>query len=247
LGRAGGVLVLMAVVACNKFGPGDLSRVIAIEVIAPDSLEEYDTLTPRARVLDGHGDSVGATVVWAAGDTAPILIVLDSLTGRTVANRLGQTGRLVALSRSYGITSNAVTIRTLAAADILFATGATVDTVALSADSVSHSLQVEVADTIKSASGGDSLTVPLPGRPVVYSITYPVSSGPVTLVTNDSTHILATSDTVTTSSGGIAFVKVRLLSAPVPDSVVIQAIARRRAVGDTVPGSPATFVVRFRP
>ncbi len=237
----------MAVVACNKFGPGDLSRVIAIEVIARDSLEEYDTLTPRARVLDGHGDSVAATVVWAAGDTAPILIVLDSVTGRTVANRLGQTGRLVALSRSYGITSNAVSIRTLAAADILFATGATVNTVALSADSVSDSLKVEVADTIKSASGGDSLTVPLPGRPVVYSITYPLTSGPVTLVTNDSTHVLATSDTVTTSSGGIAFVKVRLLSAPVPDSVVIQAIARRRAVGDTVPGSPATFVVRFRP
>ncbi len=237
----------MAVVACNKFGPGDLSRVIAIEVIAPDSLEEYDTLTPRARVLDGHGDSVAATVIWAAGDTAPILIVLDSLTGRTIANLLGQTGRLVALSRSYGITSNAVSLRTLAAADSLFATGPTVDTLALSADSVSDSLKVEVADTIESASGGDSLTIPLPGRPVVYSITYPVSSGPVTLVTNDSTHILATSDTVTTSSDGIAFVKLRLLSAPVPDSVVIQAIARRRAVGDTVPGSPVTFVVRFRP
>ena len=237
----------MAVVACNKFGPGDLSRVIAIEVIAPDSLEEYDTLTPHARVLDGHGDSVAATVVWAAGDTAPILIVLDSLTGRTVANRFGQTGRLVALSRSHGITSNAVSIRTLAAADTLFAVGATVDTVTLSADSVSDSLKVEVADTIKSASGGDSLTVPLAGRPVVYSITYPVTSGPVTLVTNDSTHVLATTDTVTTSSVGIAFAKVRLLSAPVPDSVVIQAIARRRAVGDTVPGSPATFVVRFGP
>jgi hypothetical protein len=230
----------MAVVACNKFGPGDLSRVIAIELIAPDSLEEYDTLTPRARVLDGQGDSVAATVVWAAGDTAPILIVLDSLTGRTIANRLGQTGLLVALSRSYGITSNAVAIRTVAAADTLFATGVTVDTVALSADSVSDSLTVEVADTI------NALTVPLPGRPVVYSITYPVTSGPVTLVTNDSTHVLATSDTVTTSSGGIAFVKVRLLGSPVPDSVVVTAIARR-AVGDTVPGSPVTFVVRFQP
>jgi hypothetical protein len=114
-------------------------------------------------------------------------------------------------------------------------------TVSLPTDSVSDSLKVEVADTV------NSLTVPLAGRPVVYSITYPVTSGPVTLVTNDSTHVLATSDTVTTNSGGIAFAKVRLLSAPVPDSVVIQAIARRRAVGDTVPGSPATFVVRFRP
>jgi len=39
---------------------------------------------------------------------------------------------------------------------------------------------------------------------------------------------------------------VRLLASPVPDSVVVKTIARR-AVGDTVPGSPATFVVRFRP
>jgi hypothetical protein len=233
-------------VACNKFGPADLSRVIAIEVSAPDSLEEYDTLTPRARVLDGHGDSVAATVVWAAGDTAPILIVLDSLTGRTVANRLGQTGHLVALSRSRGITSNAIAIRTLAAADTVFATGATVDTVALSADSVSDSLKVEVADTIKSASGGDSLTVALAGRPVVYAITYPATSGPVTFVTNDSTHGPVTTDTVATDASGMALARVRLLGPPVPDSVVVAAIARR-AVGDTVPGSPVTFVVRFRP
>ena len=234
----------MAVVACNKFGPGDLSRVIAIEVIAPDSLEEYDTLTPRARVLDGHGDSVAATVVWATADSAPILIVLDSLTGRTVVNRVGQTGRL--LARSDGLVSNPVSIRTLAAADALSPTTATVDTVALSADSISASLQVTLVDSIKSASGGDSLTVPLAGRPVVYSITDPVSAGPVTLVTDDSTRTLVTTDTVTTGALGIAFVQVRLLGPSVPDSVVVKATARR-AVGDTVPGSPATFVVRFQP
>ena len=235
----------MAALACNKFGPGDLNRFIALDVRAPDSLEEYDTLIPHARVLDGHGDSVAATIVWATADSTAILTVLDSLTGRTVVNRTGQTGRLVA--RSNGLISNPVSIRTLAAADTLFATVAsTVDTVALSADSASDSLTVEVADTIKSASGGDSLTVALAGRPVVYSITYPASSGPVTLVTNDSTHNLVTTDTVTTGVSGIAFVKVRLLGSPVPDSVVVKTIARR-AVGDTVPGSPATFVVRFRP
>src|SRR5438034_16188 len=135
----------------------------------------------------------------------------------------------------------------LAAADTLFTTlASTVDTVTLSADSVSDSLTVEVADTIKSSSGGDSLTVALAGRPVVYAITYPATSGPVTLVTNDSTHDLVTTDTVATGASGIAFVQVRLLGAPVPDSVVVAAIARR-VVGDTVPGSPVTFVVRFRP
>ena len=234
----------MAAVACDKFGPADLSRVIALDVSAPDSLEEYDTLKPHARVLDGHGDSVAATVVWATADTAPILTVLDSLTGWTVVNRTGQTGRLVA--RSDRLVSNPLSIRTLAAADTLFTTlVSTVDTVTLSADSVSDSLTVEVADTIKSSSGGDSLTVALAGRPVVYAITYPATSGLVTLVT-DSTHGLVTTDTVATGASGIAFVQVRLLGAPVPDSVVVAAIARR-AVGDTVPGSPVTFVVRFRP
>ncbi len=120
------------------------------------------------------------------------------------------------------------------------------DTVALPADSVSDSLKVEVADTIESAIGGGSLTVGLAGRPVLYSITEPVSPGPVTLVANDSTHSPVTTDTVTTGASGIAFVKVRLLGPPVPDSVVVQAIARR-AGGDTVPGSPVVFVVRFRP
>ena len=62
----------MAALACNKFGPGDLNRFIALDVRAPDSLEEYDTLIPHARVLDGHGDSVAATIVWATADSTEI-------------------------------------------------------------------------------------------------------------------------------------------------------------------------------
>jgi len=243
----GGVLVLVAALACGKFGPGDLSRTIALEVTAPDSLEEYDTITPHARLLDGHGDSVAATIVWSLADSADTvaLTLIDTTTGSITVNHTGLTGRLLASAGPF--VSNPVSIRTLAAADTLVATsGSTVDTVALPADSVSDSLKVEVADTIKSASGGDSLTVALAGRPVVYSITDPASPGPVTLVTNDSAHSLVTTDTVTTGVSGIAFVKVRLLGSPVPDSVVVRAIARR-AVGDTVPGSPVTFVVRFRP
>jgi hypothetical protein len=239
--------MLVAALACGKFGPGDLSRTIALEVVAPDSLEEYDTVTPHARLLDGHGDSVAAMIVWSLPDSADTvaLKLIDTTTGRITVNHTGLTGRLLARAGSF--VGNPVPIRTLAAADTLFATSvSTVDTVALPADSISDSLKVEVADTIKSASGGDSLTVALAGRPVVYAITYPASPGPVTLVTNDSTHSLTTTDTVTTATTGSAFVKVRLLGPSVPDSVVVNAIARR-AVGDTVPGSPVTFVVRFRP
>lgn len=237
---------MVAALACGKFGPGDLSHVIALEITnVRDSLEEYDTLRPHARVLDGHGDSVAATVIWFTPDTAPILTVLDSVTGRTVVNRIGQTGQL--LARSGPLMSNPLSIRTLPAADTLVALGKTADTVAISADSLSDSLKVEVAlDTITSTSGGDSLTVALAGRPVVYAITVPMSAGPVTLVTQDSAHSLVTTDTVATAASGIAFVKVRLLGPSVPDSVVVKAMARR-AVGDTVPGSPVTFVVRFQP
>lgn len=234
--------MLAVALGCGIFAPPDLSRVIAIEITAPDSLEELDTLVPHARELDGHNDSVATSFVWATLDTAA-LTILDSITGRTVVNHSGQTGRLVA--RSPDFVSNPIPIRTLAAADTISATRPTQDTVTI-ADSLSDSLAVALADTIASASGGDSLTVPLAGRPVVFAITEPASPGPVTLVTRDSAHALVTTDTVSTGSGGIAVVKVRLIAGPAPDSVVVTANARR-AVGTTVPGSPVTFVVRFRP
>jgi len=236
--------VVAAALGCSFFGPGDFSRVIAIEVSAPDSLEELDTLVPHARALDGRFGSVAATFAWSTLDTA-VLTVLDSTTGRTVVNHQSTTpGQL--LVRTGQIFSNPVVIRALAAADTVYATPRTADTVHLSVDSLSDSLAVQIADTIESASGGDSLTVPLAGRPVAYAITYPASPGPVTLVTSDTAHALVTADTVASGTAGIASVKLRLIAGPTPDSVLVTASARR-AVGTAVPGSPVTFVVRFEP
>jgi hypothetical protein len=237
--------VVAAAAGCGAFGPPDLNRVIAIEVTAPDSLEELVTLVPHARALDGHLDSVPVTFIWSTLDTA-ILTVLDSTTGRTVVNHAGNTGRL--LARTGSMFSNPVVIRALAAADTVYPTPATrvADTVHLSVDSLSDSLAVLIADIIDSTSGGDSLTVPLAGRPVAYSITFPTVPGPVTLVTSDTAHTLVTGDTVSSGSLGIASVKLRLIAGPVPDSVLVTASAHR-AVGTPVPGSPVTFVVRFLP
>ncbi|HYL20343.1 MAG TPA: hypothetical protein VEU74_01180 [Gemmatimonadales bacterium] len=219
---------------------------IAIEIIAPDSLEELDTLKPRARALDGHFDSVTATFDWSTLDTA-ILTVLDSSTGRTVVNHPSTTPGTL-LARTGSTFSNPLQIRTLAAADTVSATPTThvADTVHLSVDSLSDSLAVLIADTIESASGGDSLTVPLAGRPVAYAITYPASAGSVTLVTSDTAHTLVIADTVASGTAGVASVKVRLIAGPVPDSVLVTASVHR-AVGTAVPGSPVTFVVRFEP
>lgn len=222
----------------------DLSRDIAIEVTAPDSLEEYDTLKPTARVLTGLGDSAATAVFWFSPDSA--IAVLDSTTGRTVVVKTGSTGRLVA--RAGGLVSNPLALRTLAAADTVSA-GPTLDTVDIAGptalDSLSDSLKIEIADTVTVAPPLSPI-VPLAGRPVVYTLVHPAVAGPVTLVTQDTTRALADTVTAVSSVSGIAFVKVRLLAPDtIPDSVVVVASARR-AVGTTVPGSPDTFVVRFR-
>lgn len=237
--------MVAAAAGCGAFGPPDLNRVIAIEITAPDSLEELVTLVPHARALDGHLDSVPATFTWSTLDTA-VLTVLDSTTGRTVVNHAGNTGRL--LARTGSMFSNPVVIRALAAADTVYATPATrvADTVHLSVDSLSDSLAVLIADTIESASGLDSLPVPLAGRPVAYAITYPAPDTTVTLVVDTTSRLLVTADTLSTGATGLASVRLRLIKGPAPDSVLVTASAHR-AVGTPVPGSPVTFVVRFLP
>ncbi len=233
--------MLAAAVAC-KLGT-DLAQIIAIEVVAPDSLEELDTLMPRARVLSGHGDSLGVAVRWSSPDTT---IRVDSITGKTVVVLPGLTGRL--LARAGGLVSNPLQIRTLAAADTMFPAGPTVDTTAIagvtSLDSLSDSLKVGIADTTNTGTG--TSLVPLAGRPVVYTLIHPAVAGAVTLVTQDTGRALATVDTAATNVQGVGFVKVRLLAPDtIPDSVVVVASARR-AVGTVLAGSPDTFVVRFR-
>jgi len=240
---------VLAATACKV--STDLSRNIAIEVAAPDSLEEYDTLVPHARVLTGHGDSAVTAVVWFSPDT---VLAVDSATGRTVVTHTGLTGRLVA--RGGGLVSNPVAIRTLAAADTVFPAGPTLDTVDIAGpttlDSLSDSLKIEIADTVTVGAGANPI-VPLAGRPVVYTIVHPTVLGPVTLVTLDTAHAVVTTDTAVSNGAGIAFVKLRLLAPDtIPDSVVVVAIARRAVLHtvpgsrDTVPGSPDTFFVRFR-
>jgi hypothetical protein len=230
-------LALAEAAACGRLGP-DFDQVVALEVAAPDSAEEQDTLRPQARALDGRGAAVSAAIAWATVDTAPVLHVVDSTTGVTAALRPG-TGRLQA--RVGSLRSNLLAIRVLPAADTVFAAGPTRDTVSLSApDSLSDSLGVLLQDT--TAAG----PVNLAGRPIVFALTtYPSGAGPATLVTSDTARALVSTDTVVTSAG-LAAVMVRLLPGTRPDSVVVQAAATR-AVGTVVAGSPVTFVVEVRP
>ena len=73
---------------CKALTP-DFDAIIAIEVVVPDSgrLEVGDTLRPRARAINGRGDSTAATFVWSALDTT--LQVVDSVSGLTLGRFVG--------------------------------------------------------------------------------------------------------------------------------------------------------------
>src|SRR5213080_3119408 len=140
------VLVLAAAVACGRLGP-DLDRVVAISVAdVPDSLEELDTLRPIGVALDGRGDPVPATILWATFDTA-LLTVVNDTTGVMVARAGSATPARIQASVG-DLTSNPIAIRMLAAADTLFAAGPARDSVSLAAkpDSLSDSLKVRLQD-----------------------------------------------------------------------------------------------------
>ena len=238
-------MVVAAALRC-KFGAAS-SAIIALAVIAPDSLEQFDTLRPRAYAVNGNGDSVAPAALWTTLDTAA-LTVLNPAAGQTVVRRPRLVGRLQA--QVGPLISNPLSIATLFAADTLRPAGPTLDSLHVPPqrpDSLSDSLKVQLlTDTATTRSPSDSL-VPLTGRPVVFTIVRATTQASVTLVKLDTAHAAGvTVDTVATSALGIATVKVRLLRGPVPDTVLVTASARR-AVRTAVPGSPDTFVVRFLP
>ena len=225
-------LCLLAAAACGKLGT-DLNAVVALDVSLPDSGRVEvgdDTLVPRARALNGHGDSVAATIVWARLDTT--VQVIDSLTGATIGLLGGQTGRLQA--RVGNLRSNPLTLSVLSPLDSITAGGALRDTVTVSTpDSLSDSLRIQAYVT-PATNNTRSLT----GRPIALSATvYPSGLMTVTLVPGD---------TVRTNSSGLAVVRVRFTGGTVPDSVVVTATAYHQD-GSAVPGSPITFVVGFLP
>jgi len=205
----------------------DLDQPVAIDIVLPDSgrVEVTDTFRPRARALNGIGDSVQAELSWASLDTA-VLAVLDSTTGVSISKTIG-AARLEA--RTGNLFSNPQTVTVLARLDSIRVLGAARNTV-FAADSLSDSLQVQAF-----ALGG---AIPANRRVVFTKTTFPASDSMVTLVPKDTVF--------TNPSTGVAVVQVRLGTGPVPDSVVVTATMQH--VNRTpVQGSPLTFVVEFRP
>jgi hypothetical protein len=232
--------------ACQLFAP-DLSRVIALEIVVDSTVDLGDTLRARAILHTAGGDSTpgdsGGTVVYWASFDPNTLAVVDSARGVFLGRAVGPTS-LQAWSGNLRSAPIAVDVRT--PADSLFATNAAaVDTIAVGAgDSLSDSLTVEVADAVTAPPSAPTPSG-LAFRPVSFALT-PASAAAL-LVTSDTTRTGAMSETLLTSPGGVAAVKVRYFGgATLPDSFVVTASAQR-GDGTPVPGSPITFVVYVTP
>src|SRR5207244_2421582 len=139
----------------------------------PDAQKWIEHANQALRDLGASGPTPAATAgLWATRDTA-LLTVVNETTGVMVAKQPSATPARIQASVGP-LPSNPIAIRVLAAADTLFAPGATRDSVSLAAkpDSLSDSLTVRLQDT--TAAG----PVDLSGRPVAFALTVYPGGGP---------------------------------------------------------------------
>ena len=244
--RVGWAALLAA--ACTAV-TGDFSDVVAIEYTGPASitLEEGDTVRFLAVALGLDGQPLpDVVVVWypLAADPDTIGFTLDSTTGLLTATGPGGPwpvqGRVEELRVNPPIT---VTVR--AAPDSIAAVEPARDTVEVGADA-----SVALTAMVFDVTTDPTQPVGLAGVRIVFQLADPVAGAPaaagVALARPGSApatdpHAV---ETMSGGGGGGSFVATRVAGQMPPDSIVVEARAFT-ALGDTVRGSPARFVVVF--
>ena len=198
-------------------------------------VEVGDTLRLHVRVLDRGGDTIPATGArLAVIDTA--YLTLDSADLAVIGRATTSAARVVALAGK--LRSDPYSINVPAGhADSLALAGPAADTLGPE-DSVSTGLRVTMLDLTTTPGSA----APLSGRPVRFVIVQPAfrpDTATVRLADDSLTQ------TVLTDATGTATATVRRRRGTQPDSVVVQALARRSS-GAALRGSPVSFVVRFQ-
>lgn len=212
-------------------------RVIAIEVVsAAPKVEEGDTLRLTARVLNGAGNVVsGATVSWAAADTAPGF-TLDETTGLVTATRPGSWR---VLAKVESLQSDPLTLTVTAQPDTVAAATLRVTMPAPSA--VSPPLTVTVLD--RTTTPGSHLGIT--GKAVTFQVIQPAGATGFFLTKDSVAGTDPRTAVATTAAGGAAQVTARRVSGQTqPDSAIVEARVTT-ARGGAVAGSPIRFVVLF--
>jgi hypothetical protein len=234
---------LVFTAACGNI-LADFDRVVAIDLIGPlnRTVEEGDTLQLSAHAINATGEvAPDAVIIWEVIDTGTVGFSLDPATGVVTGTGAG-VGRVQA--RIEELRTGPVVITGLAAADTLFATS---DTLVLvdSAAAASPALAVRVADLTSSPPD----TLALAGQDVHFRTVEPEPGTPAA-----DGFFLAQSETdpgddphlyvATTGADGGTSIVARRSGETQPDSAIVHAVLVT-AVGDTVPGSPIRFLIRF--
>jgi len=223
---------------------GDSTTPLAIEIVLPHftssfTVQEFDTVPIDVRVRNRAGDTIPGASVQVVS-FAPDTLAVDTQPLALIGVRPGHA-RVIA--SSGGLQSDPLVVTVARAPDSLALPAAGVDTFTVaSTDTASAPLTVDLLDLRTDTTQALGLT----GYPVVFAIVSPsFATAAAATVVLGSDSLPALADTVTTS-GGLASVRVfRHGPPPQPDSVLVQASARR-ANGAVVRGSPIQFVVRFQ-
>jgi hypothetical protein len=223
----------------------DTSAPVAVEIVTtrkpPFNLEEFDTMRVRVVLLDRAGDSIAASAIRLLS-LNPDTLAIDSAIFGLVGVQPGN-GRVIAFAGN--LQSASLIIPVVRAPDSLVTTDSTTTDTVAAADTVSALLTAQLLDLRTDTtqklgiSWGDTIHFAI-------TATYPPFAGPgppTATLNNDSLSAAVVTSTV--APYGTAAVSVRRNGSPKPDSVVVQASARR-ANGSAVRGSPIQFVVHFQ-
>ncbi len=225
---------------------GDFDRIIAIEIPNPlnREVEEGDTLTLEAVVLNASGEEVPDAQVWWAVldiDSGQIGFTLDTTSG-LVRGQFPGSARVQA--RFENLRSGAVTVTVTGAPDSISALS-NLRLTTTATEQLSPAMIVQVLDVTTTET-----PTPLANKVVSFSIVFPAAPTGVTLTQGAQAQPPPTEgtslDVLTLANGNASAFLTRITGMSQPDSAVVEATVIT-AAGQQVAGSPVTFVVEFEP
>lgn len=219
---------LFSVLGCSDLTEG-AGGVVQLEIRVPASttVEVGETLQLTAEALDRDGNPVAVPISWRTSDAT--LTVDDA---GLVAGLAAGPGQVQAFAGS--LASERISIAVITRADTLSLVGDSVVTVAAGV-AASAPLVVQLQSFAEA--------VPLPDRPIVYSITSPPDLGTRTVELPGNVLI----DTVFSGTTGLneTITLNRVVGVPSPDTAIVQ-VRSYRTSGVDVPGSGQRFIVLFQ-
>ena len=231
MSRRAALVALVALAGCSDISGSRGVVALELRLPSPPAVEQFDTLTLRARAIDPDGDSVAAEIFWRTPDTT--LIIADS-TGRLTTALTSGTGRVQArVGNLYSELSNpAFTIRPRS------------DTLRLS---VPDTLTVPAADTASAPLGAvlesNDPAGGISGASILYEVVDTIAAQGSVRFQGGNLVLRAT-----TSTGGAPSPAVTLRRVPgaTPPATVQVRVSATRPSGTPVPGSGQLFTLTFQ-